>query len=66
MTIDTEDRWEAQAAALAALSDAFDAAVPAVAGFARGLGFSGSSGLVIRCRCRTPVGGPTPPLTTSF
>lgn len=39
MTIDTEDRWEAQAVALAALRDAFDAAVPAVAGFARGLVF---------------------------
>lgn len=39
MTIDTEDRWEAQATAIAALRDAFDAAVPAVAGFARGLAF---------------------------
>ncbi len=38
MTIDTEDPWEARAAALAALRDAFDAAVP-VAGFARGLVF---------------------------
>jgi len=39
MTIDTEDPWQAQAVALAALRDAFDAAVPAVAGFARGLAF---------------------------
>lgn len=39
MTIDTEDRWAAQATALAALRDAFDAAVPAVAGYARGLAF---------------------------
>ena len=39
MTIDTDDPWEAQAAALAALRDAFDAAVPAVAGITRGLVF---------------------------
>jgi hypothetical protein len=39
MTIDTDDRWEAQATALAALRDAFDAAVPAVAGITRGLVF---------------------------
>jgi hypothetical protein len=39
MTIDTDDPWEAQAIALAALRDAFDAAVPAVAGIARGLVF---------------------------
>ena len=39
MTIDTDDRWEAQALALAALREAFDAAVPAIAGYARGLVF---------------------------
>lgn len=39
MTIDTEDPWEAQAVALGALREAFDAAVPAVAGIARGLAF---------------------------
>ena len=39
MTIDTEDPWEAQAAAFTALRDAFDAAVPAVAGMTRGLVF---------------------------
>jgi hypothetical protein len=39
MTIDTDDPWEAQAKALAALRDAFDAAVPAVAGITRGLVF---------------------------
>jgi len=39
MTIDTDDPWEAQATALAALRDAFDAAVPAVAGITRGLVF---------------------------
>jgi hypothetical protein len=39
MTIDTDDPWEAQAVAVAALRDAFDAAVPAVAGFARRLVF---------------------------
>jgi hypothetical protein len=32
MTIDTENPWVAQAEALAAMRDAFDAAVPAVAG----------------------------------
>ncbi len=37
MTIDTNDPWTAQAAALAAMRGAFDAAVPAVAGIARGL-----------------------------
>jgi len=39
MTIDTDDPWKAQAAALAAMRDAFDAAVPAVAGMTRGLVF---------------------------
>lgn len=39
MTIDTDDPWTAQAAALAAMRDAFDAAVPAVAGMTRGLVF---------------------------
>lgn len=39
MTIDTDDPWQAQAVALAALRDAFDAAVPAVAGMTRGLMF---------------------------
>jgi hypothetical protein len=39
MTIDTNDPWTAQAVALAAMRDAFDAAVPAVAGIARGLMF---------------------------
>lgn len=39
MTIDTDDPWEAQAVALAAMRDAFDHAVPAVAGITRGLVF---------------------------
>lgn len=39
MTIDTDDPWKAQAAALAAMREAFDAAVPAVAGMTRGLVF---------------------------
>jgi hypothetical protein len=39
MTIDTDDPWQAQASALTAMRDAFDAAVPAVAGMARGLAF---------------------------
>lgn len=39
MTIDTDDPWHAQAVALAALRDAFDAAVPAIAGMTRGLMF---------------------------
>src|SRR5260370_32082786 len=39
MIIDTEDPWVAQATALAAMRDAFDAAVPAVAGMTRGLMF---------------------------
>jgi hypothetical protein len=39
MTIDTDDPWEAQGAALTALRDAFDAAVPAIAGITRGLVF---------------------------
>lgn len=39
MTIDTDDPWKAQAAALAAMRDAFNAAVPAVAGMTRGLVF---------------------------
>jgi len=37
MTIDTDDPWMAQAAALAAMRDAFDAAVPAIADKAHGL-----------------------------
>jgi hypothetical protein len=37
MTIDTDNPWVAQAAAAAAMRDAFDAAVPAVAGMTRGL-----------------------------
>jgi hypothetical protein len=37
MTIDTDDPWKAQATALAAMRDAFDAAVPAIAGKAHGL-----------------------------
>ncbi len=39
MTIDTEDPWVAQATALAAMRDAFDAAVPTIAGMTRGLVF---------------------------
>ena len=39
MTVDTDDPWKAQAVALAAMRDAFDAAVPAVAGMARHLAF---------------------------
>src|ERR1700690_4362737 len=39
MTINTENPWEAQAAALVAMRDAFDAAVPAVAGITHGLVF---------------------------
>lgn len=39
MTIDTDNPWEAQAIALAALRYAFDAAVPAVAGITRGMVF---------------------------
>ncbi len=39
MIIDTDDPWVAQATALAAMRDAFDAAVPAVAGMTRGLMF---------------------------
>lgn len=39
MTIDTDDPWEAQAVAVAAMRDAFDAAVPTVAGITRGLVF---------------------------
>jgi hypothetical protein len=37
MTIDTDDPWEAQATALAAMRDAFDSAVPAAASITRGL-----------------------------
>jgi hypothetical protein len=37
MTIDTDNPWVAQATAAAAMRDAFDAAVPAVAGMTRGL-----------------------------
>ena len=37
MTIDTDNPWEAQAAALNALREAFDSAVPAIADKARGL-----------------------------
>jgi len=37
MTIDTDDPWVAQATALAAMRDAFDAAVPAIAGMTHGL-----------------------------
>ena len=39
MTIDTDDPWEAQTVAVAAMRDAFDAAVPTVAGITRGLVF---------------------------
>jgi hypothetical protein len=39
MTFDTDDPWEAQATALVALREAFDAAVPTVAGITRGLVF---------------------------
>ena len=39
MTIDTDNPWEAQARALAAMRDALDAAVPAVAGITRDLAF---------------------------
>jgi hypothetical protein len=39
MTIGTDDPWEAQVMALSALRDAFDAAVPTVAGITRGLMF---------------------------
>ncbi len=37
MTVDTDNPWVAQATAAAAMRDAFDAAVPAVAGMTRGL-----------------------------
>lgn len=37
MTIDTDNLWEAQAVALAAMREAFDSAVPAVASITRGL-----------------------------
>jgi hypothetical protein len=37
MTIDTDNPWAAQAAAASAMRDAFDDAVPAVAGMTRGL-----------------------------
>jgi hypothetical protein len=37
MTIDTDDPWEAQAIALAAMRDAFDSAVPAATSITRGL-----------------------------
>lgn len=39
MTIDTDDPWEAQTAAVVAMREAFDAAVPAIAGMTRGLVF---------------------------
>jgi hypothetical protein len=39
MTIDTQNPWEAQSTALAAMRDAFDAAVPEVAGITHGLVF---------------------------
>ncbi len=39
MTIDTDDPWVAQATALTAMRDAFDAAVPAIAGMPRQLAF---------------------------
>jgi|SRR5271155_110379 len=39
MTFDTDDPWVAQRAALEALRDAFDAAVPEVASKAHGLAF---------------------------
>jgi hypothetical protein len=39
MTIDTDDPWEAQAMALKAMREAFDSAVPAVAGMTRLLAF---------------------------
>jgi hypothetical protein len=39
MTIDTDDPWVAQATALAAMREAFDAAVPAIAGMTRSLVF---------------------------
>ena len=37
VTIDTDDAWQAQALAAAAMRDAFDAAVPAVSGMTHGL-----------------------------
>jgi hypothetical protein len=37
MTVDTDNPWVAQATAAAAMRDAFDAAVPAVAGMTHGL-----------------------------
>jgi hypothetical protein len=37
VTIDTDDPWRAQALAAAAMRDAFDSAMPAVAGMTRGL-----------------------------
>jgi hypothetical protein len=37
VTIDTDDAWQAQALAAVAMRDAFDAAVPAVAGMTHGL-----------------------------
>jgi hypothetical protein len=39
MTVDTDDPWEAQETAVAAMRAAFDAAVPAVAGMTHGLVF---------------------------
>jgi hypothetical protein len=39
MTIDTDNPWVAQGGALKAMREAFDAAVPAIAGMARGLAF---------------------------
>lgn len=52
MTIDADDPWGAQAAALAAMRDAFDHAVPAVAGITRGLVFQ-----EVRRRCRETATG---------
>jgi hypothetical protein len=37
VTIDTDDEWQAHALAAVAMRDAFDAAVPAVAGMTHGL-----------------------------
>ncbi len=42
MTIDTGDPWVAQAEALAAMRDAFDAAIPAVAGITHELVLQGA------------------------
>src|SRR5579875_1526862 len=39
MTVDTDNPWDAQATAVAAMRDAFDAVVPAIAGMTHGLVF---------------------------